>query len=460
MSALLLVISPSGFTPTNQPVTVTVNVSAAILNGLPPATGTMTLSYNGVTTPPANVVSGSATFTIPANTLPVGTTTLTANYSGDQYYDTNSSMGSVNMKGSGTLPPVMTVTGPSGVTNLPVTVNVAISGGKSNPTPTGTVSVMALFGGAGQIPLVNGAATYTFQSALTSGQNVVTATYLGDSNYDSGTATTTLTLMTPSQVTFQSYAPTITVNEALNVAIIVTTGNGVPAPTGTITLSGGGFSSSPAQLASGSATIAIPANSLAVGNDTLVVTYSGDTYYSSGSNQEPVTVNPVPVPAIAVSGTKVTVSPGATTGNTSTITVAPSGGFTGSVSLSAAVTSSPAGAVDPPTLTFGTTSPLTISGPGSQTATLTVTTTSASTASLAPHSAPGASWRPKAVAFACLLLFGVGAIRRRGKTALAMLLLLVILGGGVASCGGGVADPREVAAEGIVLPVQLPETTQ
>jgi hypothetical protein len=42
------------------------------------------------------------------------------------------------------------------------------------------------------------------------------------------------------------------------------------------------------------------------------------------------------------------VAPGATTGNTSTITVTPTGGFTGSVALTAALTTSPSGALAPP----------------------------------------------------------------------------------------------------------------
>ena len=49
----------------------------------------------------------------------------------------------------------------------------------------------------------------------------------------------------------------------------------------------------------------------------------------------PVTVS-APIPAsFTVSGTAVTVAPGATSGNTSTITVTPANGFTGPVNLSA-----------------------------------------------------------------------------------------------------------------------------
>jgi len=64
-------------------------------------------------------------------------------------------------------------------------------------------------------------------------------------------------------------------------------------------------------------------------------------------------------PSFTVSGTAVTVSaPGVTIGNTSTITVTPTGGFTGGVVLTAVVTNSPNGAQYMPTLSFGSTSPV------------------------------------------------------------------------------------------------------
>jgi hypothetical protein len=437
MGESLVVIPPAGLTPINQAVPVTVNMSAFVSNGLPGPTGTITLSYNGATSPPVNVVNSSAAITIPANTLPVGTTTVTANYSGDQYYDTATSMGFVNMKGSGSLTPAITVTGPPGVASYPVAVNVTVRGGSGAPVATGNVLLNGALIAVPPIPLVNGTATYTFQSGLVGGQNSLTATYLGDSNYTNGVGTGTFTVMVTPNVYFPFYAPGIIVNQPLSVTVNVAPGTGVPGPTGTVTLSSGSYTSSATPLVSGSATINIPANSFAVGNDTLTATYSGDTNYSPGTGSEPVTVSSVPIPTIGLTGTNLTVVPGATTNNLSTITVSPMGGFTGSVSLTAALTNSPAGAVDLPTFSFGTTSPMTITAAASQTATLTVSTTAAATASLAAPWRPGTQWRHGAVAFACLMLFGIGAVRRRGKRTLLMLMLLVVLVGGAISCGGG-----------------------
>ena len=84
-------------------------------------------------------------------------------------------------------------------------------------------------------------------------------------------------------------------------------------------------------------------------------------------------------PTFSVSGAAVTIAAGATTGNTSTVTVTPAASFTGSVALTAAVTSSPSGAASAPTLSFGTTSPVSITGTAAGTATLTITTTATTT---------------------------------------------------------------------------------
>jgi hypothetical protein len=139
----------------------------------------------------------------------------------------------------------------------------------------------------------------------------------------------------------------------------------------------------------------------------------------------------------AVTGTAVSLSPGATSGDTSTINVTPAGGFTGSVTLTAAVTSSPTGAVYPPTLSFGSTSPVSITGATAGTATLTISTTAPTSSALALPRRPGVPWSAASgVAFACLLLFGIPSRRRTWWTKLGMLAFLLTLAGGVIACGG------------------------
>ena len=143
-------------------------------------------------------------------------------------------------------------------------------------------------------------------------------------------------------------------------------------------------------------------------------------------------------PGFTIAGKALSVAPGASTGNTSTITVTSVGGFTGSVTLSAAVTLSPTGAQHPPTLSFGSTSPLSIAGSTAATATLTITTTAANSSALVYPNRSGGRWYAAgATALACMLLFGVPARRRRWRRVLGMMVLLASFAGGVLACGGG-----------------------
>jgi hypothetical protein len=69
----------------------------------------------------------------------------------------------------------------------------------------------------------------------------------------------------------------ITTAQTLSIKVSVSSGTGNPTPTGTVTLTSGGYTSAATALNSGSATIIVPADTLAVGTDTLTATYSGDS---------------------------------------------------------------------------------------------------------------------------------------------------------------------------------------
>jgi hypothetical protein len=117
-------------------------------------------------------------------------------------------------------------------------------------------------------------------------------------------------------------SPTIVaVNSPLSVSVSVTGSSGTP--TGTVNISGGGYTSPQQTLSSGNATFNIPANSFTtVGSVTLTASYSGDSNYYSGSGTSSITVNNV----LTTAGTYTfTVTP---TSNPSFTTAAPSTTFT------------------------------------------------------------------------------------------------------------------------------------
>jgi N-acetylneuraminic acid mutarotase len=174
---------------------------------------------------------------------------------------------------------------------------------------------------------------------------------------------------------------------------------------------------------------------LAPGTQTLSVTFTPTDTTDYMTATTTVQLN---VTNITVSGTAVSVAPGASTGNTSTITVTPVSGFTGTVGLSCAI--SPTAASDPATCSLSPAS-VAISG-AAQTSTLTVYTTAASSSALVHPKLPGVPWyAASGVTLACLLLFGIPARRRSWRTMLGMLALLIALSGGVLACGGGSSTP-------------------
>ena len=201
-----------------------------------------------------------------------------------------------------------------------------------------------------------------------------------------------------------------------------------------VTLVSGSYISTTTPLANGSATITIPAGALLPGVDILEVSY-GNGNYAGASGQASVNVSDTSPPSFTITGTAVTMNPGLVA--MSTITVTPAGGFTGSVTLTAALTSSPGGAQSVPTLGFSGNSTVSITGAAAGTATLMIGTTPA-------NCAPGnvvdlrVRWYPPgAAALACLLLLSISRRRRSWRRALAMLALLVTLAGGMLACGGG-----------------------
>ncbi len=274
------------------------------------------------------------------------------------------------------------------------------------------------------------------------GTHLVEAIYSGDTMYAGSTSATTAVNVEPAMptVTVTPDAASITTAQALSVTITITGGSGDPMPTGSVTLTSGSYASAPTALSLGSATITIPAGSLAVGAGSLTASYTGDNNYNKATGTASVAVTAPPTPSFTITGSAVTLAPGATSGNTSTIAITPAGGFTGSVALTASLASSPAGALSAPTLSFGSSSPVAITTTDAATATLTITTTAPekTKAALDPSSRLGISGHARTgAALAGILLFGIVGRRKTWRAKLGMFALFVALSGSVLSCSSG-----------------------
>ncbi len=150
-------------------------------------------------------------------------------------------------------------------------------------------------------------------------------------------------------------------------------------------------------------------------------TASGSTFTLSDSN-----------------GGAVSLSKGSTTNNTLMVTIGPTGGFTGTVTLNAAVTKSPTGAQDPPTFTWSPSNLVTLSGTSSAAATLIVSTTAATSGANVPPINPFGRWYSTGGAtLACILVFWIPSRRRALRNLLGIAALCVALTSGAIACGGG-----------------------
>jgi len=176
---------------------------------------------------------------------------------------------------------------------------------------------------------------------------------------------------------------------------------------------------------------------IASGACTIDANQAGNsTYVAATMVPQSFTVNPAPTFTGSGGGGTIIIQPGATTGNTATISVTPSNGFTGTVNLSCSI--SPTAASDPATCSFAPLS-VTISGSAAQTSTLTIYTTAASSAT---NQMKHPFW-PAAggTTLAVILLFGIPRRRHNWLVVLVLLVLFVSIGamgcGGSSSGGGG-----------------------
>jgi hypothetical protein len=239
---------------------------------------------------------------------------------------------------------------------------------------------------------------------------------------------------------------TLTAGSTFTLTATVTPAGGTIAPSGNVIFTIGNQTEPAALSASGVATLTATAPADA-GPLSLVAAYQGGTGFAASASDTENESVAAPVPAaFALAATSVSLAPGAATGNTATITITPSGGFAGAVSLTAVISSAPSGATNLPVLSFGGTTPVTLSA-GSATATLTISTSSGSTA-MADSAGSGLRWYASGgTALACILLLG-DPRRRRWRAWMGMVVLLMVCAGGMVACSGATAAVSSTASSG------------
>jgi hypothetical protein len=295
--------SPSSY---GQTVTITASVPAG-------DTGTITFS-NGATTIGSGTVDSSGKVVVTTSTLPVGTDTITASYGGD----------AANNSATGTATQTVTKASPTMTLSSSVNPSVASQAVSFTATvpanATGTVTFTSGATNLGTATISNGTATIS-TSSLPIGSDSIAASYGGDSNNNTATASLTQTVnkATPT-VTVTTSGPS-TYGQSVTITATVPTG-----VTGTITFTNGATSLGSGTVSGG--TVAITTSSLPVGSDTITASYGGDTNNNSATGTVVQTVGKV-TPTSTLTSSQNPSAPGASVTFTDTLP----NGVTGTVTF-------------------------------------------------------------------------------------------------------------------------------
>jgi hypothetical protein len=431
-------------------------------------TGTVTMTGNGTTVGTiasltASVASGTSWVlagagAINGNLLAPGNNVVTLTYSGDANYASTSTtaniestigLGSFTIANSGNVSQVAGETGTTAITITPaggfyseISFSCASSGPVTCSATPLTVTGSAAVPGTVSISSALGAALGTYPVTVTGTDQTgkITASSSFNVTLTAVPANAGIALSNSGPITLTAGATNsavpITVSATngyvgiVNLTCVVTTN--LSSPTSAPTCSAGGpVTVNSAQGTVSNLTVATTATTSA-GTYSITVTGTDSTIATITANtQFTLTVNAAPAIALSDSG-NITVSPGATSGNLSTISITPANGFTGQVNLTCAVTGSPTGASDLPTCNIAPS--VNITGTKAVTATLIVSTTGATSSALdLPLKTFFLGGGGGVLALA--LFFGIPA-RRRAWRALFGVLALVVIAGAI-GCGGG-----------------------
>jgi len=380
----------------------------------------------------------------------LGATQLDATASVAGLFVYSPAAGTVFTGGQHTLTAVFTPTDSTDYSSAVATVTLTVN--RATPVvtwptpasvPTGTILGATQLNATASVPgtfnYSPGAGTL-FSSAGSFGLSA-SFTPVDSTDYGLASAGVTLTVVqatvTPSVTT--SSATSVTTNLATLAGLVTPNGSDTHAwfLYGTSSTLSGATQTASVDLGSGNTGVNITANATNLSANTTYY-FQAVAQNSAGTSQG--TIQSFVTPASAaytISGTGAAFAKGSSTGNTSTITVTPTGGFSGTVTLSAVVTSGPAGAQDLPTFSWTpSNAQIALSGSSAGTATLTIITTPAAAAANQRPANPAARWYGTGGAvLACLALFWLPSRRRGIRNMLAVVALFIAMGAGLVACG-------------------------
>jgi hypothetical protein len=262
-----VIVTTSGSSTYGSPVTITATVP-------PGTTGTITITSGGTTLGSGTVNPTTGIVTVTTTTLPVGSDPITASYGGDA--NDNPATGTTTQSVVKATPRVTLTssTNPSAV-NQSVTFSASLPSGV-----TGTVTFTSGSTLLGTAAITSGTATVS-TSTLPTGSDTITATYSGDTNYNSATASLNQSVGKNTPI----LPPPVVSSSDLPIDTPETISETVPTGvTGTVTFSNGITPLGSATIVNGVATLTVP--SLPLGVDSITAATTGDV------NNNPTTSPP------------------------------------------------------------------------------------------------------------------------------------------------------------------------
>jgi autotransporter-associated beta strand protein len=271
-----------------QSVTLTATV-AAQAPGTGTPTGTVTFTVDGTVLAPVALSNGQAsvnqTFTA------AGSHTVTASYSNSDGFFNNSATASTFVQTVGQADTATaavnssqgtTVYGQAVTFTTSVTVKAPGTG-----TPTGTVTFRDGGVTLGTVPVAGGSVSFTTTAPLSVGSHSITATYNGDSNFNSSSSpaafTQVVTKADTNVGTVSSNQSPSGFGQAVTFTVTVSArAPGTGTPTGTVTFLEGTTALGTGTLSGGTASFTT--SSLAAGAHSITASYAGDGNFNTGSS--------------------------------------------------------------------------------------------------------------------------------------------------------------------------------
>ncbi len=284
-STTTLAVTPASGASSGQQVTLTASVAAAGLGGGTP-TGAVVFTDGGVVlgSGTLSVVNGVAQASLSTSALVAGSHSLAAQYGGDSGFSSSGSAASTATV-SATTTAVSVSAGQTGSTasGQPATFVATITPQAGTGTPTGTVTFseggVAL--GTATLAVINGLAQASFTtSALAAGNHLISASYSGDSNYQSasGSALSWMVNAATTSINLSSSSGTILAGKSVTLTSTVSvTGAGAGLPSGSVTFLDGNtvLGSVPLSVVNGVAQAGLLVPTLSAGQHILTASYGG-----------------------------------------------------------------------------------------------------------------------------------------------------------------------------------------